>query len=283
MTSASKKRIAAAVAALGLVGFGLGYLGTWPPFATVMSGSMAPAIKTGDMVVLKRLHALPHVGDIVAVNVPDAARSRYGYPPVVTHRVVRVAPDGTITTKGDARPTPDPFTVKRSALTAKVVMHIPAGGRVLAFLVSPLGLLWLAAGAVMLFFMPLLERRQAAEQDALDGLRVELHAISEELARLRTEPVQAEPAAAEEEPMPTPAAETTAETVEAVELETSIDWLDLETHDESHLAPHWPEPAEFLPGYVPFGREPASEAQPELEPITYVVRRRSGGLLARLR
>jgi signal peptidase I len=282
------KRVAAGLVALGLAGFGFGYLGSWPPVATVMSGSMSPTIKTGDVVVLKRTHGLPKVGDIVAVSVPDAARSRYGYPPVVTHRVVSVAPDGTITTKGDAKPSPDPFKVRRDAITAKVVMHIPAAGRVLAFLVSPMGLLWLVGGAVMLFVLPFMERRQEAEEAELDQLaamRAELHAITEELSRLRTEPVpvipvepepvqlDAEPA--EEEPMPFVAAPT-------------VDWLDLETEDESHLEPHWPEPAEFLPGYAPLGRETAPreaepEPQPEPEPLTYVVRRRSGGLLARLR
>jgi hypothetical protein len=207
---------------------------------------------------------------------------------------VRVTPDGTITTKGDAKPTPDPFTVRRGAVTARVVMHIPAAGRVLAFLVSPMGLLWLAAGAIMLFVMPLLERRQEAEQDALDGVRAELHAISEELARLRTEPVQVEVAPAEVEPMPEPVPDLDPMPTPSVDVDahadaitTSIDWVDLETLDESHLEPHWPEPPEFLPDYVPVGSERAAAAEPavapEPEPVTYMVRRRSGGLLARLR
>jgi signal peptidase I len=261
------------VAALGAAGFVFGYLGSWPPFATVMSDSMSPTIRTGDVVVLKALGGLPRVGDVVKVTVPDAARSRYGYPPVVVHRVVSVSADGTITTKGDARSHPDPFSVKRDAVSARVVTHIPAAGRVIAFLMSPMGLLWIAGGAVMLFVLPALERRheaERAEQEALDAMRLELHAISEELARLRVEPaVQPEPQPAEEEPMPSEEPMVTEMPV--------VDWTDLETMDE----PHWPEPEEFLPGYVPVGREIAYEPQPE--PPTYVVRRRSGGLLARLR
>jgi signal peptidase I len=191
MSSAQRLRLAAALAALGIAGFAFGYLGTWPPFATVMSGSMSPAIKTGDVVMLKRFAGLPRVGDVVAVSVPDEARSRYGYPPQVVHRVVRVAPDGSITTKGDARKAPDPFSVRRSAVSAKVVTHIPAAGRVTAFLMSPMGLLWLAGGAVMLFVLPRLERRQEveeAEHEALLALRAELHAVTEELQRLREGP-----------------------------------------------------------------------------------------------
>jgi signal peptidase I len=288
MSSRPTKRVAAILVALGLAGFVFGYLGCWPPFATVMSGSMSPTIKTGDVVVLKRMHGLPKVGDIIAVSVPERARSRYGYPPVVTHRVVRVTADGTISTKGDARPAPDPFTIHRSAVTAKVVTHIPAAGHVMAFLMSPMGLLWIAGGVAMFVVIPLLERRQEAEraeQDQLAAVRAELHTITEELTRLRVDPapqdpVQVEAAPAEEEPMPFVAAPT-------------VDWLDLETEDESQLEPHWPEPPEFLPSYVAVGREaappehaetePEAEAAPELEPVTYVVRRRSGGLLARLR
>ncbi len=251
----SSKRLIALLAALGVAGFAFGYLGTWPPVATVMSGSMSPTIKTGDVVVLKKLHGMPHVGDIIAVTVPDEARARYGYPPVVTHRVVRIAPDGSITTKGDARKTPDPFTVHRSAVSAKVLLHIPAAGRVMAFLMSPMGLLWIAGGAVLLFVMPSLERRheaEAAEQETLAALRAELHAITEQLAQLQ--PPQ--PAPVEEEPEPEPEPEPDAEILPAV------DWTELET---------MPEP------------EPRPEPEVVPEPVTYVVRRRSGGLLGRLR
>src|SRR5947209_18465098 len=86
--------------ALATVVGGIVYLGTWPPLAIVESGSMAPTINTGDVVVLKRLDRAARVGDIVAVSVPDEARSRYGYPAEVVHRVVRVARDGSVTTKG---------------------------------------------------------------------------------------------------------------------------------------------------------------------------------------
>ncbi len=73
---------------------GLAYLQTWPPLATVMSGSMAPTIDTGDVVLLKRLERPARVGDIVSIPVPDEARSRFGYPPVVIHRIVAIDADG---------------------------------------------------------------------------------------------------------------------------------------------------------------------------------------------
>jgi signal peptidase I len=177
-------------ALLAVAGGGLAFLRMWPPLATVMSGSMAPTINTGDMVLLKRLDHPARLGDVVAVDVPDEARSRYGYPAVVIHRVIRIAADGTVTTKGDARKEPDPFTVPRAALGAEVVAKVPAGGRVLAFLSSGLGLLWLGAGAVLLFAMPLLDRQRDMRrrtETAAGGLRAQLESITEELAELRYE------------------------------------------------------------------------------------------------
>jgi signal peptidase I len=181
---------------VGGAGGGLLYLGAWPPMATVMSASMTPTIKTGDVVLLKRLDRAPRVGDIVYVQVPDAARSRYGYPPEVVHRVVKVAPNGQITTKGDARSKPDPFTISRRSVRAHVVATVPAAGRVLAFLTSTLGLVWLAGGVLLLIVLPLFERQRdmrEREEETLESLRVELRAISEELALLRSAPPAYDP------------------------------------------------------------------------------------------
>ena len=176
----------AALAVLGvLVAGALGYLRMWPPLATVMSASMEPTIRTGDMVVLKRLDGPAHVGQVVSVSVPDEARSRYGYPPVVIHRVLAVARDGSVTTKGDARKDPDPFKSPRTALTATVVGKLPAGGRVVAFLSSGMGLTWLASGVLLLLAMPLLDRQRDARESESGELRAQLATISEELAALR--------------------------------------------------------------------------------------------------
>jgi len=171
---------------------GVGYLRVWPPLATVMSASMAPTIDTGDMVVLKRLDRPARKGDIVSIRVPDEARRRFGYPPVVIHRVVAITPDGTVTTKGDAYEKPDPFTVPRAALTTSVVAHVPAGGQVLAFLGSPFGLFWLLSGGVMVFGMPLLDRYRSAQRRGND-LQEQLAAVTAALEQL---PAQIEQAVA---------------------------------------------------------------------------------------
>ncbi len=179
-------RLAAVLAVAFLLG-SLAFLREWPPVATVMSGSMAPTINTGDMVVLQHLERPAAIGDVVVVNVPDEARSRYGYPAVVIHRIVQIGTDGTVTTKGDARKERDPFNVPRAALSAHVVAKIPAGGHILAFLSSGLGLLWLAAGGVFLLAMPLLDKRRDVRHAADAGLAEQLRTITEELVELRYE------------------------------------------------------------------------------------------------
>lgn len=180
----------AAVVLIVAVAGGLTFLGTWPPLATVMSASMAPTINTGDVVVLQRLHAPAKVGDVVMVHVPDEARSRFGYPPVVIHRVAKIAADGTITTKGDAKKEVDPFTVPRAAITTRVLTHVPAAGRVFSFLGSTLGLIWMAGGAVMLLVMPLLERYRETQRSmgaerelVLDELRVQVELLPRQIER----------------------------------------------------------------------------------------------------
>ena len=181
-------RVAAALVVVALAG-GFGYLRALPPMATVMSGSMSPTIDTGDVVLFKRIDT-PRVGDVIAVKVPDAARSRYGYPPEVVHRVMRIAPDGRVTTKGDARKENDPFTVARSSVDTKVVATIPAAGRALSFLTSTLGLMWLGLGALMLVVMPLFDRQrelQEAEHEGIEGLSSDVHVVLEEVVRLQSQ------------------------------------------------------------------------------------------------
>jgi signal peptidase I len=172
---------------------GMGYLGTWPPLATVMSASMEPTIKTGDIVVLKKLDRAPRVGDVVAVSVPPSIRTRFGYPPVIIHRIIKVDGDGVVTTKGDAFKDPDPFDVPSSALDTTVVATLPAAGRVFAFLGSTLGLLWLAGGALLLVGMPLVERYRTGQRRDLDereDVRTALQSVTEELALLRAEQLE---------------------------------------------------------------------------------------------
>lgn len=100
----------------------------------VRSGSMAPTIPTGSMVLVKRVEAGEiKSGDIVAVERPDHTR--------VTHRVMALQPRGAaveLTLKGDANEDPDPVpVVVRHAY--RLVWQAPMIGRTVAWLATAQG------------------------------------------------------------------------------------------------------------------------------------------------
>ncbi|MGY1623125.1 signal peptidase I [Geodermatophilus sp. SYSU D00965] len=104
---------------------------------TMLTGSMAPAIDPGDVVISTPL-AVSDVteGMIISYHIPiDDHR-------VVTHRVTDVthAPDGTVTvqTQGDANEAPDPWTAVLQGDTAyQVQAVIPELGHLLTTLRTP--------------------------------------------------------------------------------------------------------------------------------------------------
>lgn len=70
----------------------------------VLSGSMAPRLWPGDVVVASP--GRPSVHRIVVFGDPLTPGR------TLVHRVVAVGPDGTLTTRGDANPSPDPAPVR---------------------------------------------------------------------------------------------------------------------------------------------------------------------------
>ena len=272
-----RPRVVALVLAVAAAAGGMAYLQTWPPLATVMSGSMVPTINTGDVVLLRRLHERPRVGQIVVVNVPDEARSRYGYPPVVIHRVVRVSPTGIIQTKGDARKAPDPFTVPARTVHDTVVFAVPAAGRVLAFLTSTMGLLWLAGGAFLLVVLPILETRREEHQRetaSIGEIHAGLSTITSELASLRAA-VEAKgsgtgtDAASVSKPAPEPASASAPEPVsesvstsasEPASASASASVLDPTTFISASDLVLWAPDAVASVALVPMSREPVASA-----------------------
>jgi signal peptidase len=104
---------------------------------TMLTGSMAPAIDTGDIVVTTPL-AVDDVtpGMIISYHIP------IGDHRVVTHRVLSVdhAADGTVTvqTQGDANDHPDPWTAVLQGDTAyQVQAVIPEAGHLITALRTP--------------------------------------------------------------------------------------------------------------------------------------------------
>jgi signal peptidase I len=114
---------------------------------TVMSGSMEPTIKTGDVLVAREISPLDaRRGDVVSFRDPD----RGGL--LVTHRVRSMSRSGdkvAFVTKGDANNSSERWRVGTNDRISRTMYRIPAVGRVLAFSHTRQGIL-------MLVLLPLL-------------------------------------------------------------------------------------------------------------------------------
>jgi signal peptidase len=137
------------------------------PILTVLSGSMAPTIKTGDVIVDNGLTATQanqlHVGQIISF------REQTGSSTFETHRIVSVVHQGSqvlYETKGDANNAPDGSLRPASNVVGVYATSIPRAGYFLSNLHKPLVLgLLLAAPLLWLIAEPL--RRKARAQDEL--------------------------------------------------------------------------------------------------------------------
>ena len=110
--------------------------------AVILTGSMEPALASGDIVIIQR-HSDYEAGDIVT----------YTSNTCITHRIVQKTPTGYIT-KGDANNTPDQ-EIEQSRVIGKVIKIIPKAGHAILFLQSPLGLLILIS-AMFAIELPIL-------------------------------------------------------------------------------------------------------------------------------
>lgn len=102
---------------------------------TVLSGSMAPAIPTGSLVVVTPVDpADVRVGQVITYQAPTDGR-------VVTHRVARVLEGGrqpVVVTKGDANDTADPWAARLTSSPVWTVrFSVPGVGRAIVWLRSP--------------------------------------------------------------------------------------------------------------------------------------------------
>lgn len=127
----------------------LGWMGAWAvvttflygsPPVVVSSGSMAPALDVGDLVVVEPFHGQRiHKGSVVVFNEQVGGRS-------IIHRVVEVGDDGTFTTRGDANAAADSTPLE--------LADIEASGR---FLLPRMGLpmVWAQQGRWLLVLLAL--------------------------------------------------------------------------------------------------------------------------------
>lgn len=103
----------------------------WRP-TVVLTGSMAPSILPGDVIVsapATAVDALP--GRVVLVDDPSSPGR------LLVHRVLALQADGSLTTKGDANPSPDSLPVPPSSLEGLPRLRVPFAG---------LPMLWMTEG-----------------------------------------------------------------------------------------------------------------------------------------
>lgn len=128
----------------------------------VLSGSMEPAMSTGDMVVTEPVDpAAIHEGDIITYE-----RGRE----LVTHRVVdRVQDPGmAFRTKGDANEDPDQYLVDESQVRGRVMLIVPYYGYVVHKLgqgIIPLLLIIVPAALIVVNEVLKLRRTFGEERD----------------------------------------------------------------------------------------------------------------------
>jgi len=106
-------------------------------FLIVLSGSMAPEINPGDVVVSTYINSEEiKINDVITFVFPGSQKN------CITHRVINITNEnGSIgfQTKGDANEDPDQRIIQSSELIGKVVLVIPYIGYLPHFANSPLG------------------------------------------------------------------------------------------------------------------------------------------------
>jgi signal peptidase len=109
----------------------LGAIATGHPVLTVRSGSMEPAIGTGDVVIVTRVRAEElRIGDVVTFRDP----ARVGV--LITHRVRGIrAMDHQlqVETRGDANTGSEQWVIGRDGTVGRVVVTLPGLGYLLAW------------------------------------------------------------------------------------------------------------------------------------------------------
>jgi signal peptidase len=123
------------------------------PLLTVLSDSMTPTFKAGDIVLEKsvegRADELP-VGTVITFRAPNG---------LVTHRIVRVegaGPEVAYRTQGDANNVVDATPVRPDQVVGVYAWHVPYAGYVLNELRTPRGLSVLVFALALFMLLPLL-------------------------------------------------------------------------------------------------------------------------------
>lgn len=152
-------------ATVALLALGIAGLAALPAVGAnllvITSGSMAPAIATGDaVIVVDTLPAEVEAGDVIAFH-------GYTSDGLTTHRVVsRHDVDGRLhfRTKGDANATPDVNLAPADGMAGEVLLTLPRAGRPLLLLAGP-------TARMLLLVVPAVVLAAVQARDLLRGRR----------------------------------------------------------------------------------------------------------------
>jgi signal peptidase len=149
---------------------------------TVMSGSMEPAISTGDVVMTSQIRpAEAKVGQVVSFRDPSGSKR------LITHRIRRIRNDGKsflFTTKGDANNTLERWSVPAGGQIGRVWLRIPKIGYVLAKTRTPVGrVLMVVVPAILLALLELWQIWRPARRPGVPAPAMAVAAGSEQRAR----------------------------------------------------------------------------------------------------
>lgn len=166
--------------------------------SVVLSGSMEPTLSVNDLVFVRAVNGEDvREGDVV---VYQSGASR------VIHRVTRILEDGKIVTRGDANNTEDE-PIPAEDVKGRMVGKIPVVGAAVRFLQSPIGIILVIAGLILL--INLSWKRERKEDDSeLDEIKAEIRRLKA-LEEGKTEEKPEEQAAETEEKPGAPEEEKT--------------------------------------------------------------------------
>lgn len=176
------------------------YTGLAMPLRLVKGTSMEPALKAGDIVLLKAVPCVDklspcseiQVGDVVAFDTPEPLQA-IAESGTVLHRVAALETrDGgpVLITKGD-NSGQDSFPVPQKAVRGKMTARFPLVGWPLVFITSQTGVLFVSIAilltllyvpAMAVFYMTVLRKPQT---DAAGAQAPELERVVEEQANIR--------------------------------------------------------------------------------------------------
>ena len=145
----------------------------------VLTGSMEPKIKSGDLIIVKQIDGKDVKNeDVIAFIDPDGNGTS-----ILTHKVIEIYEEnGTIffKTKGDANNTEDRLPVSEDALVGIYVTRVAGAGNIAMFMQTTAGLVvCVIVPLVVLIGWDILRRRrfEKKNQQDTDALLAELEAL----------------------------------------------------------------------------------------------------------